>query len=607
MLDGLTPATQPSIGLVNTNNDVKRNRSPFLWRFAQVILVAPAISTVEFSCRLVKLITWDIGKAGTLKFLGYHAKAASFLEKRYLQTGKVALDILLTFSNAGIILRKWRAKADFVDDLPRDISQSYLSVDHVKVRDKYSSNLYGIKKCTTIHPLGIKEFPAESDGSLNTVMASHFLNSDAWAICFGVPNLATFVTEKNKDGSMQTKKVDAASLWRKKPEVYNTKGKMQSGIYFVATNLPPEAKERYNEAAKSIAEEGTANITCVNTNCRVLKKAGFSIVGTDMEDIVLPKTFMEHLHFGDVFYTDNEGKRHKVHFDIINTTIKDNPKKPDKKYDLQKHFEKVNLAVVGTWLRHLRRYTDTEENRQVRGANGRALIAEEKKRLEALPPAERVAASELAKRKVIVSVPSSLGNIISKFWGEHDLFEMDFSDKKDEIAKAFAGKQMLQAFPHENPGFFTRLKRDFFFAQPMIDFLHRHLMGYADVLDLDTKDLFEYLKGAGRLNYVVQEDKIIVAKIDVDEGRKGFFQKLFRDLGNWIMSKHGLLAERKVVHCSGELWYEEENGEEHYFINGNSGTYLPDSERVEITANFVNSIFSTQYCKKPFVVTDRIA
>src|SRR5262249_54561378 len=152
-------------------------------------------------------------------------------------------------------------------------------------------------------------FPARSDPSLKTVMASHFLNPGLMAINFGCPNISTFLTKKEEDGSVQTVQIDAKSLRREAMSYHRTNGKIQSGVFFVPTNLPKEAMDRFNEAALKM--QGRRDITCVNTNCRVLKEAGFSIENVDMEGVVFPTTLMEHLLFRNVFYTDSQGQKHK--------------------------------------------------------------------------------------------------------------------------------------------------------------------------------------------------------------------------------------------------------------------------------------------------------
>lgn len=561
----------------NTNHVLKRSRLHFSWKFAQTILLIPITTTVRLSCRLVKLLTWDVGKAGAFKALGYHNEASAFFERNYLKTVRVARDLLFIPTTAYSALRDIVAKGDdFVDDLKVDASHSYLSVDHTKKFDLFSSYMYGRKTFEVIQPTGIQEFAAETDGSLKTVMVSHFLKPGIMAINFGIPNVATFATVAKEDGSVQTLKVDAKSLKREKMAYHPTNGKIQSGVFFVPTNLPPEALERFKAAAQKL--QGRTDITCVNTNCRVLEEAGFSIEGKKMDEVFFPTTFMEHLLFRNVIYTDKAGKKHKIHFDIINTT----------QQSIEEHLEKIDMAVVGTRLRHRRRNADTEENRKARGVAARALIEEEKNRIARASPAERDA-SDLARRKITVSVPSCLGNAISRIWGRHTLYEVDLSDKKAEIAKAFQDLAKLPPFPHEKPSFSTRLKRDFFFSQPMINFLRRHMMGHMDTLYLNTQDLFNHLKSTQgeRLNYVILEDKVVLARVNANINR----EEAHRRLADWALSKHALLAGREAVYCSGELWYDK--AKQRFMANKDSGTYMPGENHIKVAVDLINRIFES--------------
>lgn len=581
-------APQSAAGMSNLNNAVKRSRLHFSWKFAQTILIIPITTTVQLSCRLVKLLTWDIGKAGAFKVLGYHTEAAAFLEREYLKTVRIARDIFFIATTAHSAFSDMVAKGDeFVDDLNVGHPQNYLSVDHTKKFDLFSSYMYGRKTFEVIQPTGIQEFAAETDGNLNTVMASHFLKPDVMAINFGIPNVATFVTEAKEDDSVQTLKVDAKSLKREKMAYHPTNGKIQSGVFFVPTNLPPEALERFKAAAQKL--QGRADITCVNTNCRVLEEAGFSIEGKKMEDVFFPTTFMEHLLFRNVIYTDKNGNKHKVHFDIINTT----------QQSLEEYVEKIDMAVVGTRLRHRRRNADTEENRKARGVAARALIEEEKRRIDQASPAEQNA-PDLTRRKITVSVPSCLGNAISRIWGRHTLYEVDLSDKKAEISQAFQDHAKLRPFPQEKPSWATRLKRDFFFSRPMINFLRRHMMGHMDTLHLNTLDLFNHLKSTQgeRLNYVILEDKVVLARVSANVKREGVHRKL----ADWALSKHALLAGREAVHCSGELWYD--NVKERFMVNEDSGTYMPSKEHVKVAADLVNQIFETNRYGNVFEVAE---
>lgn len=562
------------------NNSSRPSHLHYLWKLIQTIFMTPVTSTIHLACRAVKLLTWDKCKSYTLQLLGYHSDADAFFESQYLKTVKVIRDILFIPTTAYSVFKDLIAKSEeFTDDLPEKFpQQSYLSTGCTQKFEPFSSSMHGCKQFNVIKPNEIMAFPAESDGDLKAVKASHFLNPGVMAINFGLPNVAAFTTEAMDDGSVQTIKVDAKSFKREPMSYHPTNGTIQSGIFFVPTNLPDEALERFKEAAEELV--GESNITCVNTNCRVLKKAGFSIEGRDLDDVIFPTTMMEHFLFRNVFYTDSEGEKHKVHFDIINTT----------EDSLEQHFQKIDIAVLGTRLRHLRRHADTEENRKIRGIAAKAIIAEEKERLAALSESEQ-ATFDLTRRKVTVSVPSFLGDMISRIWGRHTIYEMDLSDKKDRITQAFEDMDLekLHPFPDENPSFLTKLKRDYFFSQPMIDFLHRHIMGHADTLYLNTQDLFEHLKSTQgeRLNYVILEDKVIVARVKVNGESSGVHQKA----ADWALSKHALLASRQEVLCSGEMWYDE--NADRFKMNSDSGTYKPSEEHVQVAVDLANEIFAT--------------
>lgn len=556
---------------------IQHSRVGAFFKLAETIFITPLTSVVSLSGRFVKLITWDAGHAAVLKVLGYHDEAASSFEMSYLKTVRVVRDILLIPDNARSAFNDMlAAPVEWDNSLKPMRTQDYLSVSHTKKFDQFSSYLYGRKTFEVVNPTGIREFAAESDGTLNTVMASHFLKPDVMAINFGIPNVATFLTEAKEDGSVQTVKIDAKSLKRDKMSYHGTNGKIQSGVFFVPTNLPQEALERFKAASKKL--EGRADITCVNTNCRVLEKAGFTIEGKKMTETIFPTTLMEHFLFRNVIYTDSNGVRHKVHFEIINTTP----------HSLEEHYEKIDLAVVGTRLRHKRRNADTEENRKERGVAARALIQEEKKRIKEGAASHEVR-HDLKTRKVSVSVSSSFGDFFARIWGRHTIYEVDLSDKKDEIANAFEGTKPLKPFPQENPSLVTRIKRDFLFSKPMINFLRRHIMGSTDTLYLETQDLFNHLKSTNgeRLNYVVLGDKVVLAKVKASEVQEGA-----RKIADWALSKHALIAGRESVHCSGELWYDKEKGR--FMVNKDSGTYMPDSARLKKAVDLINTIFETK-------------
>lgn len=476
------------------------------------------------------------------------------------------------------------SRQQIVDDIAVRPTHHFIKIDYDTRMHPFSSYLHGFRNIRVIHPRGITDFPATSDAALQTVMASNIFHPGMMAINFGSPNVATFITEEQEKGKVETTKIDAKSLWREPMTYHGTSGKMQSGLFFVPKNLPDEALKRFNDAANKMI--GRTDITCVNTNCRVLQEAGFSIEGVAMDEVVFPNTLMEHLLFRNVYYTDMKGIKHKVHFDILNTTQR----------TLEQYVEDVDTAVIGTRYRHNHRNSDTEENQKARGEIAKALIKEETDRLARLATGseQKVSDEDLFRRKITVSVPSFFGNIIGRIWGRHTIFEVDLSDKRREIAQAFeelAKRQdrpvKLPPFPQRHPNCVTRLKKYFFFSGPMIRFFRRHMMGRVDEINLCTQDLFRHLrstKGAS-LNYVLLDDKVVLARVHAN----GEAREVHKIAADWVLSKHALLSGRQDVYTSGEMWYDETTNR--YMMNHDSGTYEPTPRHLDVVVNLANRIF----------------
>lgn len=584
------------------DNKTQFSRLHFFKKLVQTLLLRPMTTSVVVIYRGIKLLAWVPVRAGIYKVSGYHTESSEFFEGEYLKTVKAVRDLLFIPSVLVRVSKDMIATPQkFNDDIEQKKIEDYLSVNYNKAFQQFTSYLHGSKTFDVICPEGITQFAAASDGALQTIMASHLFKPNMMAINFGTPNVATFMTESEENGSVQTIKVDAKSLYREPMSFHATNGKMQSGVFLVPKNLPEEALERFKKAAMSM--EKRKDITCVNTNCRVLQEAGFSIEGVVMDEVIFPNTLMDHLLFRNVFYTDTNGVKQKVHFDIINTTKK----------NLDDFFEGVDTAVVGTRLRHRRRNADTEENQKIRGAAAQALIAQEKERLAAAESDLKLDHSDSEQRKITISVPSFIGEAISRVWNRHTIYEVDLSDKKEQISEAFhrlskqnkeEGNIKLRPFPQEKPNISTRLKRDFFFSNPVVWFLRRHIMGRVDTIYLHTQDIFKHLqstKGA-RLNYVLLDDKIVLARVHAN----GSVDEIHKKAADWALSKHALLSGRQDVYCSGEMWYDETK--DRFMINNDSGTYKPSHEHVQTVAKLANEIFARPGFKNVFeAVNEEVA
>ncbi len=114
------------------------------------------------------------------------------------------------------------------------------------------------------------------------------------------------------------------------------------------------------------------------------------------------------------------------------------------------------------------------------------------------------------------------------------------------------------------------------------------MMGRVDTLYLHTQDFFKHLESAEgeRFNYVLLDDKVVMARVHAN-GRKD--EELPRKVSDWVLSKHALLADRKEIYCSGEMWYDKTT--KSFQMNDDSGTYLPTFERVQLVTQLANEIF----------------
>jgi len=127
-------------------------------------------------------------------------------------------------------------------------------------------------------------------------------------------------------------------------------------------------------------------------------------------------------------------------------------------------------------------------------------------------------------------------------------------------------------------------------------------MGEEDSIYLSTQDLLNHLSSTGgeHLNYVVLDDKVVLAKVNANGNRiKGH-----RKVADWALSKHALLSGRQKVYCSGELWYDRVK--KCFIINNDSGTYEPSLERARVAVELINKIFDTKRFGSSFKVAEEL-
>lgn len=540
-------------------------------KLAETILLQPLVAIGAILYRTIKILTYVPLKAvAVLAFDGF-AEAGNMIELECVKTAKTARNLFVIPLKIARVINDIRSPGTpFIDNNPSLKPEDYLKTDYNIAFQHFSSEHFSNKNFKIIIPNQIQELPAYNDPSLKAVMGSHFLKSGMMGIGFGSPNVFLFTTHDSDQDKGSICTVDAKSFKREDMKYKDSNGKLQSGLYFIPTNLPKKALEAIENAAKKL--EGRRDKTCVNTNCRILKEAGFTMDGVDLEDCYLPTTFMEDVLFRNIYY-----KGQKIHFDIVKTTP----------LTLEEYFEKIDTAVLTTPLRHWKRRYDTNEDKQARSEEAKKLIAIEKERLKDLPPT--LQDDETFKEyQIKVGISSSLGDLTARFWGRHTVYEINLSEKKDSIAELF-DHSLLKAFPQKNAGFVSRLKRDLFFSKRSINFLRKHMIGSQNSVKMKSLDFLRLLKSSGgaRLNYTLLHDRIIIARVNVATTKN----ELHRKAADWALSKHALLANREDVYCSGELWYDQKSNQ--FFLDNNSGTYYPDAPRVKKTVELANEIFQT--------------
>jgi hypothetical protein len=172
------------------------------------------------------------------------------------------------------------------------------------------------------------------------------------------------------------------------------------------------------------------------------------------------------------------------------------------------------------------------------------------------------------KFDIRIGKASAFGAYMRSFWGDHPIFEIDL--RKQDVRV----NDYLKAFPQENPGWATRLKRDLLFSSAVTQFLRSEMASdYNHHRGISENALLEMLKDI-RYNFVITPDEIIIARVD---GKTV----------SWALSKHCLLANyADNVVFAGEFWKHDGK----IYINNNSGTYKPTAEELEAAVSFLQAL-----------------
>jgi hypothetical protein len=398
------------------------------------------------------------------------------------------------------------------------------------------------------------------------------MDKDAYFIGFGKPNLYLgYPSEIGFD------KFDAKSLKRADSKVADTRGWAQSGLIFNLRGLPDDAKKRIRNSAT--LSEGTRSWTCVNANCTVLMRSGFTSGGKDLSAFYFPMPLARHiLKFG------LEYNGEKVEVEVIKT--------------VPNYLESFGLSVIKsqwtTFCRHSERYLKSNSKTKSMLKNISKLKIKAKfifnKKIKdksdnkieeyiTMFP-EDIECEE--KLTLLISNPSRFGMLLRFIWGPHVLFQVKQSQESNKIDEYLPEK--LKEYNKKSPNLFTRIKKNIIFSKPVIKFMRRHLIKSQEVVQNNSeKELFNMIrtnteKTPHKYNIVITGDLITVIKLEIKYG--------FVD---WVLSKHVLSSGYSGdVRYAGEFWKDKDG---FILFNNDSGTYMPTAEQMFRAEKFLKQVF----------------
>lgn len=406
----------------------------------------------------------------------------------------------------------------------------------------------------------------QTNTEIKVFKISNIIKNEEVFIGFGKPNV--FIGLPNDNNHL---KFDAKSIKRKPSEIVDTRDWAQSGLIFKFNNLPKSAVKNLESSAKSF--EGSKYWTCVNANCRVLNRAGFTTGGKDFSQFYFPMPMAKNIiKYGIEF----QGK--KIEFEIIKT--------------VPNYLESFGLSVVksqwATFYRHGKRYFKGLSKKypfwKMLNKLKHAIFDRFKKNKNNKIEDEVVLFPENIECKndfeLTISKPSKLGLYGRYIWGPHAFFEIKQDEKR--VEKLLPDR--LKEYSQKKKGLFTTIKKNILFSKPVINFIRKHLINEKEVINnCSEKELYNMLRThtqekPHKYNLVVTKDRISVIKISIKY-----------KLVDWILSKHVLLSGySNDVRFAGEFWKETDGC---IYFNNNSGTYAPNNNTVKKAELLLRKIF----------------
>ena len=395
---------------------------------------------------------------------------------------------------------------------------------------------------------------------------------------FGKPNV--FLGIPSDNGYL---KFDAKSLKRRKSKLIDTKGWAQSGLIFLFNNATNEMKKRLKNSSESFI--GSSYWTCVNANCRVLNRAGFTSGGKDLSTFYFPMPLARHIIKNGLEYNGE-----KVDISIIKT--------------MPNYLESFGLYVIksqwSVFYRHIKRYFKDLSNKSKiwnKLNKFKHFVFDRFKKDRKNIKIEDVVTlfpediTNLSTFDMTISKPSKIGLYGRFIWGPHVFFEI--KQNEEQINKLLPLK--LKEYEAKKNTFINLTKQHILFSEYMVNFIRKNLIKEKEQINNCTeKELYNMMRTdtknkPHKYNLVITNNTISVIKIGI--------KYKFID---WILSKHVLLSGySKEVRFAGEFWKAEDGC---IYFNNNSGTYEPNKEAVHNAEILLKNIFpNVTIISEPFL------
>jgi len=408
----------------------------------------------------------------------------------------------------------------------------------------------------------VDERPSFHQPDIDVIDTENLFLKDEVVIWVWRPNVFTLIPNKTQDqwDSNEHIRYAAKSLYRAPSKIEDTKGRVQSSIFFILKNLSEENIERLRVSAQWY--EWSTDITCVRSNMKVFHEAGFTLWNWEsLESIVWPwECFEKIIEHG--LSIDDE----RVEIENLKTS---------KRYLEQQVFQ-TKKSVMMTPIRHLKRWLTSKG---VLRKDSTPKIQEVKVKAPSAP----VMIHQDHHMSDITLTSANTPKISRHFrrlWWAHGVLWID----QDRVNIEDYLTEELKAYPQKKPSFATRLKKHVLYNKTVVGFLNSFIQkwhsDFPNKSEADLHTLFETHSEQRpcKYNVVSWKNGSKLMKIDIEKASV-----------DWVLTKHVLISNYDPnIMFAGEVW-KDVNGT--VWVNRNSGTYAPSERQLDNFIKYLQAVF----------------